>query len=124
MSPGEIGVGMVGYGLAGRLFHAPYIDAVDGLRLAVIATSNPERRARASGEHAGAQVVATVDDLLASPEVDMVVVATPNRSHVPIAIRALEAGRHVVVDKPIAMDVAEAADPKTWAGSCRDQRGP
>ena len=107
-SPGSIGVGMVGYGLAGRLFHAPYIDAVDGLRLAVIATSNSERQAQAAAEHPGATVVATVDELLDSGDVEMVVVVTPNRSHVPIGIRALEAGRHVVVDKPIAMDVPEA----------------
>jgi predicted dehydrogenase len=107
-SPGSIGVGMVGYGLAGRLFHAPYIDVVDGLRLAAIATSNPERQAQAAAEHPGATVIATVDDLLASGDVDMVVVVTPNRFHVPVGIRALQAGRHVVVDKPIAMDVPEA----------------
>ena len=99
---------MVGYGLAGRLFHAPYIEAVDGLRLAVIATSNPDRQAQATAEHPAARVVATVDDLLASGDVEMVVVVTPNRSHVPIGIRALGAGRHVVVDKPIAMDIPEA----------------
>ena len=99
---------MVGYGLAGRLFHAPYIDVVDGLRLAVIATSNPDRQAQASAEHPGARVVATVDDLLSSGDVEMVVVVTPNRSHAPIGIRALQAGRHVVVDKPIAMDIPEA----------------
>ena len=105
---GAIGVGMVGYGLAGRLFHAPYIDGVEGLRLAVIATSDPGRQARAAAEHPAARVVGTVDELLDSGEVEMVVVATPNRSHVPIGIRALDAGRHVVVDKPIAMDVPEA----------------
>lgn len=105
---GSIGVGMAGYGLAGRLFHAPYIAAVDGLRIAAIATSNPERRAQAAAEHPGATVVASVDELLAAPDVEMVVVVTPNRFHVPIGIRALEAGRHVVVDKPIAMDVPEA----------------
>jgi predicted dehydrogenase len=108
VSPSEIGVGLVGYGLAGRLFHAPYIDVVDGLRLAAIATSNLDRQARASAEHPDAKVVATVDDLLASGDVEMVVVVTPNRFHAPIGIRALQAGRHVVVDKPIAMDVPEA----------------
>ena len=108
VSPGSIGVGMVGYGLAGRLFHAPYIAAVDGLRIAAIATSNPERQAQAAAEHPEATVVGTVDELLASGDVEMVVVVTPNRSHVPIGIRALDAGRHVVVDKPIAMDIPEA----------------
>jgi predicted dehydrogenase len=107
-SPGSIGVGMVGYGLAGRLFHAPYIEAVDGLRLAAIATSNHERQTQAAAEHPGSTVVATVDDLLEDGDVEMVVVVTPNRFHVPIGIRALEAGRHVVVDKPIAMDIPEA----------------
>jgi scyllo-inositol 2-dehydrogenase (NADP+) len=104
----SIGVGLAGYGLAGRLFHAPYIAAVDGLRLAAIATSNPIRQAQATAEHPGARIVASVDDLLASADVQVVVVVTPNRFHVPIGIRALGAGRHVVVDKPIAMDIPEA----------------
>lgn len=103
-----IGVGLVGYGLAGRSFHAPLIEAVDGLRLCAIATSDPERVARARAEHPGAKVVSTVDAILARPDTDVVVVAAPNRFHAPIAGRALLAGRHAVVDKPIAMDVAEA----------------
>ena len=104
-----IGVGLVGYGLGGRLFHAPYIAAVDGLRIAAIATSDPRRAASARAEHPEAEVLATVDALLDHPDVEVVVVVTPNRWHAPIGTRALEAGRHVVVDKPIAMDVAEAA---------------
>jgi predicted dehydrogenase len=102
-----IGVGLVGYGLAGRSFHAPFIEAVDGLRLRVIATSSQERGARARTEHPGAQVVDTVDEVLERSDVEVVVVAAPNRFHVPIASRALAAGRHVVVDKPMAMDVPE-----------------
>jgi predicted dehydrogenase len=107
-SPGVIGVGIVGYGLAGRLFHAPYIDAVDGLRIRAIATSNPERRAQALSDHPDGEVVGSVDALLARPDVEVVVVVTPNRSHAPIGTQALAAGRHVVVDKPIAMSVPEA----------------
>jgi predicted dehydrogenase len=103
----QIGVGLVGYGLAGRSFHAPFIEAVDGLRLRVIATSSQERGARARTEHPGAQVVDTVDEVLERSDVEVVVVAAPNRFHVPIASRALAAGRHVVVDKPMAMDVPE-----------------
>ncbi|MEA2577764.1 MAG: hypothetical protein QOD78_1352, partial [Chloroflexota bacterium] len=82
-SHSEIGVGIVGYGLAGRLFHAPYIAAVDGLRIAAIATSDPGRHAQAVAEHPGARVVDTADDLLELGDVEMVVVAAPNRSHVP-----------------------------------------
>lgn len=105
---GEIGVGLVGYGLAGRTFHAPFIDAIEGLRIAAIATSDPDRQARASTEHPEAAVVLTVDALLEHADVEIVVVVAPNRWHAPIATKALAAGRHVVVDKPIAMDVAQA----------------
>jgi predicted dehydrogenase len=108
MGSGVIGVGIVGYGLAGRSFHAPFVEATDGLRLAAIATSHDQRRGRAATEHPDAAIVGSVDELLARPDVDVVVVASPNRSHAPVGIRALEAGRHVVVDKPIAMDVPEA----------------
>jgi predicted dehydrogenase len=106
--PPEIGIGMVGYGLAGRLFHAPYIDAVDGLRIRAIATANPDRRAQALSEHPDAEIVGSVDGLLEHPDVEVIVVVTPNRSHAPIGTQALAAGRHVVVDKPIAMTVPEA----------------
>jgi predicted dehydrogenase len=105
---GAIGVGLVGYGLAGRVFHAPCIAAVDGLELAAIVTTDPDRRTRAGREHPSSSVVDTVDALLRRADVDVVVVATPNRLHAPIARQALAAGRHVVVDKPIAMDSAEA----------------
>jgi predicted dehydrogenase len=107
-STGRIGVGIVGYGLAGRTFHAPFIEAVVGLRLTAIATTHPERRARANAHHPDAATVDSVDALLARPDVDIVVVAAPNRAHAPIGISALESGRHVVIDKPIAMSVAEA----------------
>jgi predicted dehydrogenase len=107
-SPTDIGIGLAGYGLAGRLFHAPYIDAVDGLRIRAIATSDPDRSAQARAEHPDARVVGTADALLDDPDVEVVVVVTPNRFHAPIGERALAAGRHVVVDKPIAMTVPEA----------------
>jgi predicted dehydrogenase len=107
-SPGTIGVGLAGYGLAGRLFHSPYIRVVKGMRIVAIATSHPERQSQARADHPEATVVASLDQLLAHPDVDIVVVVTPNRAHVPVGIRALDAGRHVVVDKPIAMDIPEA----------------
>ncbi len=108
VSTGSLGVGIVGYGLAGRYFHAPFVAAVDGLRVAAIATSREDRQADARREHPDAVVVATFDDLVERSDVDIVVVASPNRTHVPLGIRALEAGRHVVVDKPIATDIDDA----------------
>ena len=116
---GVIGVGIAGYGLAGRRFHAPFIATVDGLRVAAIATSDPGRQGQARAEHPDAVVLETIDALIEHPDVELVVVATPNRWHAPIATQALAAGRHVVVDKPVAMDVAEAealVDSATKAG--------
>ena len=104
----EIGVGLVGYGLAGRVFHSPFIETVEGLRLAAIVTANPERRARAMAEHPEAAVLESVDALLDRSDVELVVVAAPNSLHSLIGSRALAAGRHVVVDKPIGLSVAEA----------------
>ena len=104
----SLGVGIVGYGLAGRYFHAPFIAAVDGLRVAAIATSRADRAADARREHPDAVVVDSFEALLAQPGIDIVVVASPNRTHVPLGIRALDAGRDVVVDKPIATDIADA----------------
>jgi predicted dehydrogenase len=103
-----IGVGIVGYGLAGRYFHAPFVAAVDGLRVAAIATTRPDRRADAGREHPDVAVVDSLADLVDRRDVEVVVVASPNRTHVPFAIQALEAGRHVVTDKPIATDIAGA----------------
>src|SRR5215218_2301442 len=95
-SPGGTGltplrVGLIGYGLAGSAFHAPLVEAVPGLALASVVTSNPERGADARSAHAD----------------DLVVVAAPNRHHVPLALRAVEAGLHVVVDKPLAGSAGE-----------------
>ena len=91
-------VGLVGYGLAGRVFHAPLIRAVDGLELAAVMTSR---------EGPDAPVVSELDALIDAAE--LVVVAAPHREHARIAGAALDAGRHVIVDKPLAVTAGEAA---------------
>ncbi len=103
-----IRVGLLGYGLAGAAFHAPLIATTHGLRLATIVTANPERAAAARARYPGVEVVASADEVLAPGAVDLVVVATPNDTHVPLATRALEAGCDVVVDKPVAPTAAAA----------------
>ncbi|HWG26271.1 Gfo/Idh/MocA family oxidoreductase [Actinospica sp.] len=104
-------VGLVGYGLAGSVFHAPLIASTPGLRLRSVVTSDPERRSQLAREHPDARAVGSVDELLADPaELGLVVVASPNRSHVPVARAALEAGLPVVVDKPLSATAAEARD--------------
>ena len=109
-------VGLIGYGLAGSAFHAPLIESVPGLRLASIVTGNPERAARAGSTHAA--VLPSADALLRSADGhDLVVVASPNRFHAPLGLAALEAGLHLVVDKPLA---ANAADARRLASAARE----
>jgi predicted dehydrogenase len=97
------GVAVLGYGLAGRFFHAPFIDATPGLELAAVVTGDEERRAQALGDHPGVTVFDSADQVWErAEELDLVVVAAPNRVHVPLALAALEAGLAVVVDKPLA----------------------
>ena len=101
----------VGYGLAGRSFHAPLIATTPGLRLENVVTANPERREQLSREYPQARAVDSVEQLLADPSaLDLVVVASPNDTHSPTARAALEAGLPVVVDKPLAPTAAEARE--------------
>ncbi|MFI6286552.1 Gfo/Idh/MocA family oxidoreductase [Streptomyces sp. NPDC051018] len=102
-------VGLIGYGLAGSVFHAPLIAATEGLVLDTVVTSNPERRERALTEHPGVRLADGPGELWARAEkLDLVVVASPNKTHVPLADAALDAGLAVVVDKPLAATAAEA----------------
>ncbi|NTU80125.1 MAG: oxidoreductase [Chloroflexales bacterium] len=111
--PDPINVGLVGYGYAGRTFHAPLIASVAGLRLAAVASSDP---ARVAADWPDVAVVAGPAALCARADIDLVVVATPNTSHHPIARDALAAGKHVVVDKPFTVTLAEAEDLAALAG--------
>ncbi|MFD8232736.1 Gfo/Idh/MocA family oxidoreductase [Streptomyces sp. NPDC059696] len=109
-APGSpLRVGLVGYGLAGSVFHAPLIAATEGLALDTVVTSNPERQQQARAEFPDVRLAATPDELFArAAELDLIVVASPNKTHVPLARTALEAGLPVVVDKPVAGTAAEA----------------
>ncbi|MDP9408758.1 MAG: Gfo/Idh/MocA family oxidoreductase [Actinomycetota bacterium] len=102
-------VALLGYGLAGSVFHAPLIAAVPGLRLAAVVTRDPERSAQARADLPGVEVLASADDVWArAADLDVAVVATTNRTHVPLALAAVDAGLAVVVDKPLATSAAEA----------------
>jgi predicted dehydrogenase len=102
----EIRVGVIGYGLAGRLFHAPFIACTSGLRLTHVVTRSPERAAQVASDHRGVTAVDSVAELLAT-EVDVVVVASPSSRHAEHAGAALAADRHVVLDKPAARTAEE-----------------
>jgi len=104
-----IRVGLVGYGLAGTAFHAPFITTTPGLELSVVITSDAGRQAQARASHPGVEVLATAEALWQLPKrVDLVVVATANVAHVPIARAAIRAGIAVLVDKPLAPSAADA----------------
>ncbi|MEU4996643.1 Gfo/Idh/MocA family oxidoreductase [Streptomyces sp. NPDC021622] len=105
-------VALIGYGLAGSVFHAPLIAATEGLALDTVVTSNPERQAQARAEFGDElRFAATADELWdRADELDLVVIASPNKTHVALAHAALKAGLPVVVDKPIAGTAAEARE--------------
>ncbi len=102
-------VGIIGYGLAGAVFHAPLVASTPGMTVAAIVTGNPERQAQARRDYPAATVYATAEAMFADPaQLDLVVVATPNSSHVPLGLTALEAGLPVVIDKPFAPSSSDA----------------
>jgi scyllo-inositol 2-dehydrogenase (NADP+) len=102
-----IEVGLVGFGFAGRTFHAPVISAVEGLRLTAIVQRRGEEAAAA---YPSARIVRSVEELLAQEDINLVVIATPNTSHFELARLCLEQGRDVVIDKPFATDYSEAVE--------------
>jgi predicted dehydrogenase len=105
----ELRVAIVGYGLAGSVFHAPLVAATDGMALAAVVTSNPERAQQARTSYEDVRIYPSVDALWAAAhDIDLVVVATPNRDHAPLAHAAIANGIAVVVDKPFAVTVGEA----------------
>jgi scyllo-inositol 2-dehydrogenase (NADP+) len=102
--PAPVGVGLIGYGLAGSALHGPLIETEPRLRLQVVASRHP---GRVSAHVPGVRVVATPAELLEDPAVDLVVVAAPSATHYELTTQALRAGRHVVVEKPLAARASE-----------------
>lgn len=104
MTPEPIGVALLGFGFAGRIFHAPFISTTPGLRLRVVASS---QASSISAAYPDVRVTAS-RDAIEDDEVSLVVVATPNDTHASLAEAALRAGRHVVVDKPFTVTLDQA----------------
>ena len=102
-----IQVAVIGYGLAGKAFHAPVIAGVPGLQLACICTSKPD------GVHADwpqVRTVPTPQDVWRDNSIDLVIIASPTNTHHALAKAALLAGKHVVIDKPCTVTLAETQD--------------
>ncbi len=102
-----IHIGLIGFGFAGKVFHAPILSAVPGLRLSAILQRHGDEAAE---RYPDARIVRSLDELLAIDEIALIVIATPNTSHFSLAKECLLAGRHVVVDKPFTTTYSEAAE--------------
>jgi len=104
-----IRAGIIGFGLSGRVFHAPFLATNPAFRIDLIATSNPQRAADAAAQHPGATIVGTPQELLArAGELDLVVLASPAHTHLEQGLAVLEAGAHLVIDKPFVPTVLDA----------------
>ena len=101
----DINVALIGYGFVGKTFHAPLIASVPGLRLLVVSSGSEDKVKK---DLPGVKVVAKTEAAIKDPEVDLVVIASPNDTHAPLAEMALNAGKHVVVDKPFTLNLDEA----------------
>ncbi len=108
-----IRTGLIGYGFAGKTFHAPLIEAVPGLELAAICSSDA---AKVHADRPAVEVFASAESLLARPDIALVVIATPNDTHFALARAALLAHKHVVVDKPFTLTLAQAHELSALAG--------
>jgi scyllo-inositol 2-dehydrogenase (NADP+) len=102
-----IRAGLVGFGMAGRVFHAPLLSSVEGLELAAVVERSSNKAAE---RYPGIKVYRSLEAMLADTSLDLLVVATPNGTHFAIAKEILWAGKNVVVDKPMTLTSAEAAE--------------
>jgi predicted dehydrogenase len=103
-----VGVGVVGYGYWGPNLVRNFCDVPD-CEVVAVSDLRAERRALAARRHPSIRTAADADDLLRDPLVDALVIATPVSTHFELAMRALAAGKHVWVEKPLAMNPAQAA---------------
>ena len=101
----EINVGLIGYGMAGRVFHAPVIQSVPGLKLKKVVERHADESRR---NYPWVEVVRDAAAVLQDEEIDLVVITTPNASHFELARQSLLANKHVVVEKPFTTTSAEA----------------
>ncbi len=107
MAEQTIQVGLVGFGFAGRTFHAPVVHCTPGMRLAAVVQRSGQA---ASGIYSQTRFVPSLDELLAIDEIRLVIIATPNVTHYEMARQCLLAGRDVVIDKPFTTTSQEAAE--------------
>lgn len=109
-----IRVGLIGYGYASKTFHAPLISGTPGMTLAAVASSDENK---VHADWPAMPVVSGPEQILNDPNIDLVLIPTPNDTHFPLAKAALEAGKHVVVDKPFTVTLSQARELEALAKS-------
>jgi predicted dehydrogenase len=105
-----IKTGIIGFGVGGNTFHAPVIATTDGFEITRIRARKENEIKLARERYPGALITDQSDNIINDPAIDLVVIATPNSSHHPLATQAMKAGKDVVVDKPFTITTAEADD--------------
>ncbi|MEJ7768006.1 MAG: oxidoreductase [Chitinophagaceae bacterium] len=111
----KLNVGMVGYGISAKVYHIPFVTTIEGFTL----TSIVERSGNQVQQNfSSVKTVRSIDDLLADKDIDLVVVTTPNETHFPFAVKCIEAGKHVVIEKPVTITSAEAMTLVNMAKGC------
>lgn len=109
-----IRVGLIGYGYASKTFHAPLVSGTPGMTLAAVLSSD---ETKVLADWPAVKVVTAPQALFSDPDIDLVVIPTPNDTHFPLAKAALEAGKHVVVDKPFTVTLSQARELEAIAKS-------
>jgi predicted dehydrogenase len=103
-----INVGILGYGLSGRIFHGTIIQTVPGFKIKKVMTTDPDKANQAKCDLPNINIVKTADEVINDSDIDLVVIATPNTSHFELAMQALEAGKHVIIEKPFTITSHDA----------------
>lgn len=106
----KVKVAMAGFGKGGRVYNAPVISSVEGLEITTILTSSRGNITAAGKDFPEADVVNSYDEILNDPAIDLVVITTPNHLHKDYAAKALHAGKHVVIEKPVTPLAAQAEE--------------
>lgn len=104
----NIGVGLIGFGMAGQFFHAPFIHNVKGFSLRKIRTANPDHIQKVKHEYPETEIVDRSESIFEDDDIQLIVIASSNTSHFELAKKALESGKNVVVDKPFTISTLEA----------------
>ena len=106
----QINVGLIGFGMAGQVFHAPMISSITGLNLKKIRETKKPNIELANRRYPNTEIVNSSDEILSDADIDLIVIATPNTTHYSLAKEALEHDKHVVVDKPFTITLNESRE--------------